>query len=147
IPDVAAVVPVEARELEWLAVELLDLGKLGADANAVDRGPGRLVLDQDRGPAARLLVAPVDLDPGLGVVRIDHAGLDRLSVHALDVAIDHVVAAERFYQVGMAGIAPKRPLALEPPRGRGTLGPSERACKGACKRARSGKQSRRQNRR
>src|SRR5436190_9022748 len=35
IPDVAAIVPVEARELERFAVELLDLGEVAANANAV----------------------------------------------------------------------------------------------------------------
>src|SRR5262245_64344600 len=89
----AAVVPVEARQRERLAVHLFDLGDGHADADAVGGGPGRLILRSDRRLAASLLVTPDDFELGLRVVRIEHAGPDLLAFRAVDVLVDDGAAA------------------------------------------------------
>jgi hypothetical protein len=117
VGDPATVIPVEAGQLERLAVHLFDFDERHADANAVRVGPGRLILRPDhRRPAPQFLIAPDEFQPRLGVVRIEHAGLCLLPRGAIDLAVDDV-GAEGLHQVGMARISAERPLARDHTRG------------------------------
>src|SRR5262249_1352069 len=71
VRDPAAVIPVEARQLEWLGIHLFDVDEGRADANAVRARPGRLILGPDLSRSApRLLVPPDEFQPRFRVIGI-----------------------------------------------------------------------------
>src|SRR5262245_66219009 len=122
IRNSATVIPVEARQLEWLAVHLFDLGECRADANAVRARPGRLILGPDpRRPAPRLLVPPGEFQPRFRVIGIKHAGLDFLVLPIADLLVSDVVVSECLHQAGMAAVATEASFAFDHARRRRAL--------------------------
>src|SRR5262245_66534494 len=94
VRDPAAVVPVEARQLEWLAVHLFDVGEGRANANAVRARPRRLILGPDLPrPAPRLLVPPDEFQPRFRVIGLEHASLDSLVLVIAHLLVGVVVVS------------------------------------------------------
>src|SRR5262249_50584047 len=122
IRNPATIIPVEARQLEWLTVHLFDVGERRADANAVRARPGRLILGPDlRRPAPRLLVSPDEFQPRFRVIGIKHAGLDFLVLPIADLLVVDVVVSECLHQAGMAAVATEGSFALDHARRRRAL--------------------------
>ncbi len=126
VGNTPAIIPIEARELERLAVQLFDLGQRHAETDAVRCRPGRLVFRADHRAASRLDLAPDDFELAFRVLRIEHGRLDGLALGAVDVLVGQVAVAERLHQAGVAGVAAERPFAVDHPRRGRTLGPGLR---------------------
>ena len=110
----AAAVPVEAGELERLAVQLLHVGQLHAVADAAGADPQRRRADADHArPRARLLVMP-EHDDALGRIVVEqHGGLLLRAFGGIDLLEGHVLRAERGDELRVRGVLRERPVAAD----------------------------------